>query len=456
MSAARNMRLKQRSIGTRHWAGKAPVTANEYEEAVREAPTQKFGQESSVVAAGAAVETEQKVDRRLNRLATAQIVRRHSERRRERDSDEDMELESNESEDEDADTRRARVRARQQASKHAEQDRIRQSEQPVVAEEEESDDPFGNSSEESEADSDSGLSDDAFGGGKKLKPIFVSKADRDTIREQEEKEARELEKKELQKKKDKERVLETKKMLLDDLKNEEEQKKLDEKMAEGIDVGSDSDGHDDEGYDKWRIRELLRIKRDKEAREERNEAEMRAKKWENMTEFERKQEEIRIEALKKQAQEERKGKMKFMQKYYHKGAFYNDELGDVLKKYEWTDSTGRDEFDKANMPDVMQVRDFGLASRSKYTHLNDQDTSQAAPIVPRHTNWVFSDKVNPDMPGGEYGTSHMQPEFEGPKINLLGDEDQKTRWLGRARMGDGGSKSQLPQALQAQLNTEKR
>ena len=37
-----------------------------------------------------------------------------------------------------------------------------------------------------------------------------------------------MEKKELQKKKDKERVLETKKMLLDDLKNEEEQKKLGE------------------------------------------------------------------------------------------------------------------------------------------------------------------------------------------------------------------------------------
>ena len=34
-----------------------------------------------------------------------------------------------------------------------------------------------------------------------------------------------------------------------------------------------------------------------------------------------------------------------------------------------------DKFDRAALPKVMQVKDFGFQGRTKYTHLSDQDTT---------------------------------------------------------------------------------
>merc|ERR1711874_374106 len=67
-----------------------------------------------------------------------------------------------------------------------------------------------------------------------------------------------------------------------------------------------------------------------------------------------------------------KGKYKFMQKYYHRGAFYLEDEEDVFKR-DVSHATLEDKFDKTVLPKVMQVKNFGRSSRTKYTHLVDQD-----------------------------------------------------------------------------------
>lgn len=67
-----------------------------------------------------------------------------------------------------------------------------------------------------------------------------------------------------------------------------------------------------------------------------------------------------------------KGKQAFLQKFWHKGAFHQDET--ILKKHDYTEKT-ESTVDVSLLPKVMQVRDFGKRSRTKYTHLVDQDTT---------------------------------------------------------------------------------
>ena len=125
----------------------------------------------------------------------------------------------------------------------------------------------------------------------------------------------------------------------------------------------------------WKLRELQRIKREREsliARElEREELEQRR----NMDESERLKEDY---ARKREIEEERaenRGKMEFMQKYYHKGAFYQDE--EVLKR-NYTVPTAEEHRSKQYLPKSLQVRsgELGRASRTKYTHLTAEDTSR--------------------------------------------------------------------------------
>ena len=70
--------------------------------------------------------------------------------------------------------------------------------------------------------------------------------------------------------------------------------------------------------------------------------------------------------LKKHEPKEKK-KLKFMQKYYHKGAFYVDDDSirskDDVRKLDATEATLEDKFDKEMLPAVMQVKNFGRAGR---------------------------------------------------------------------------------------------
>lgn len=79
-----------------------------------------------------------------------------------------------------------------------------------------------------------------------------------------------------------------------------------------------------------------------------------------------------------------KRKLGYMQKYYHRGAFYMDEdsvnQNDVRMRSHDA-PTGEDKIDKSQLPQVMQVRgaDFGKRSRTKWTHLAAEDTLKDTP-----------------------------------------------------------------------------
>ncbi|KAL9937541.1 hypothetical protein V8E36_003950 [Tilletia maclaganii] len=202
-----------------------------------------------------------------------------------------------------------------------------------------------------------------------LKPVFVPKRLRGTVAAVQEKEkaeggdaeAKALKEAQMRKKDSHLLAAET-------IKRELAEKEHDENLPDL----SDTDGKDPEAeFQAWRLRELQRIKRSREADEEREREREEIERRRQMPEEQRLAEDL------KRAQESRdakpKGQQRFMQKYYHKGAFFQDM--DVLSKHDFTEAT-EGAVDVQNLPKLMQVRDYGKRSRSKWTHLANEDTSK--------------------------------------------------------------------------------
>lgn len=233
--------------------------------------------------------------------------------------------------------------------------------------------------EDEESEYEEYTDSDEEGAMPRLKPIFVSKKDRITIIEKEDEERKRLENIELEKKiATEERRRITLKMIENERRREEEEEATakanaeEEAIIKGIASIVTDDEDDETAFELWKVRELVRVKRDKEEEEEREKERIEIERLRNMTEEERQAELSANPRI--VTNQSKKGKYKFMQKYFHRGVFFLDNEDEVFKR-DFAEPTLEDHFDKTVLPSVMQVKNFGRAGRTKYTHLVDQDTT---------------------------------------------------------------------------------
>ncbi|KAJ3368507.1 Microfibrillar-associated protein 1 [Allomyces arbusculus] len=136
----------------------------------------------------------------------------------------------------------------------------------------------------------------------------------------------------------------------------------------------DTDGLDpDAEFAAWEERELARLRRSADERRAYEQELAERERFANMTAEER-EEYARQVQLEKEAAQKDKPKIKFLQKYYHKGAFYLDEGRDLLNR-NYNEATGDDMVNREALPEVLQRRNFGKSGQSKWTHLAKEDTS---------------------------------------------------------------------------------
>jgi microfibrillar-associated protein 1 len=147
-----------------------------------------------------------------------------------------------------------------------------------------------------------------------------------------------------------------------------------------INAIDDTDGLDAAAeYAAWKLRELKRIKRERQAIEEAEAERAEIERRRNLSAAERDAED---RAFIDQQKEERadRGEMQYMQKYFHKGAFFTDELKELgvdrrnLMNARFEDQTNRDV-----LPEYMQIRDMtklGKKGRTRYKDMKTEDTGR--------------------------------------------------------------------------------
>ena len=138
------------------------------------------------------------------------------------------------------------------------------------------------------------------------------------------------------------------------------------------------DPNDINEYNDWKERELKRIKRDIQKYESYLKEQEEIKKRRLMSESEIKEDNIRLGA--DSTKNRFRSKIQFLQKYYHKGVFFQDEAEDDpnhVYNRDFNLPTWEDTVDKSNLPKILAKRRGNAfkKSQSKYTHLNDADTT---------------------------------------------------------------------------------
>ena len=211
----------------------------------------------------------------------------------------------------------------------------------------------------------------------------------------------------------------------------------------------------------WKLRELKRVKREREAIEtaekEREELERRR----NLSKEEREAEDKEFLELQKE-EREGKGKMGYMQKYFHKGAFFQDDAkAEGLDRRDIMGSRYQDDVSNRELlPQYMQIRDMtklGRKGRTKYKDLKSEDTGRWGTFEgrgPRKADGTLDERFMPDREAGGKGASganttqvgerRRAPEEapEGPRgSNYKPSRDDEERQRSPQRRSHSRSKS---------------
>ncbi|KAH0498150.1 hypothetical protein TgHK011_005421 [Trichoderma gracile] len=157
-------------------------------------------------------------------------------------------------------------------------------------------------------------------------------------------------------------------------------KHWDDEDDSGSDVDT-TDGLDPEAEEAaWRVRELKRLRRARQAIEERERELAEVERRRNLTEEERAAEDEAFLARQRE-EKEGKGKMAYMQKYYHRGAFFQEETAaaGLLQRDIMGSRIQDDVRNREALPEYLQRRDMtklGKKGATKYKDMRTEDTGR--------------------------------------------------------------------------------
>ena len=248
-----------------------------------------------------------------------------------------------------------------------------------------------------ETDTDASDSEDDPSRAAMVKPVFVPKSQRDTVAERERVEAEmdaDWERREAQKQR---RAEESRALALRRRATPRRRGAARRGDARGgVRRGDGRRRRRAVAYAAWRLRELGQVLGERERRRRALEEREEQERVRGMSEEQKAAERA---ALSRRGPVDPEGgpdpggggggrkKMGFLQKYYHKGAFFQERADDrfgtagpaEIYARDFSEATGGDKgVDKSTLPKAMQVRGdkFGKIGQTKYTHLADQDTSR--------------------------------------------------------------------------------
>jgi microfibrillar-associated protein 1 len=212
----------------------------------------------------------------------------------------------------------------------------------------------------------------------------------------------------------------------------------DENAEGGID---DTDGLDPVAERAtWKLRELLRIKRERDQLEEIEKEREAIERRREMDPEVREREDIEYVRVQRKGMMESRGKMGFMQKFYHKGAFYQDN-SEILKRNYATAAVQDTAKNRELLPKYMQVRgdEVGKRGRTKWTHLTAEDTSLQSGGSP----W-FEKKSTGRFPPppGEVNDERFMPDRNRERDRDRDNRDKDGETMVRVKFSDGDKRPQ--------------